>query len=465
MVLLLGLLGPALAAVDVERAMADVRWLVEELGPRPAGSEAERLAAQGVVDRLQDAGWAVQARGCPLCVVACRGQPERLFLAHIDSVPGSPGAVDNAAGVAALLELARTTQGADLCLGFPPAEEPGLLGSEAMAEAWTQPLPELVVALDLAGHGQLSVTGFGPAWGAEDMRWVLAGGDVHSHYLYRAVSRLLPHMERSDHRSFARRGVRSLHLLGRSEGGVFPLYHQAEDVRVQPEALASLLRVLGRLASEPLPQGRPDAAATHRAVVIPAWIGHLLLLVCGMFALHDLVRPCEGRAVLGAAWGLLRSAGRTMLGVVALGLPLALCTQLGWMSAHDAERTAGAVMGLPSTGWWSGAPWGVGLGLLAWTVLRRRIGGVGSPTLAAFVLALLGLSLDPLLAWPFALAGLLARLHPLLGALPALGMLWPDHLRELAFHGLVPPSFWPVFGFLLWPAFGTRRKPSPTSHP
>ncbi len=364
---------PALDDPGLGRALEDVRWLVEELGPRPAGSEAERLAAMGVQARLEQAGWPVGLQGCPLCTLACRGQPTRLFLAHIDSVPGSPGAVDNAAGVAALLELARSTTATDLCLAFPPGEEAGLLGSRAMAERWPLPLPELVVALDLTGHGQLAVTGLGPRWGGEDLRWLLADGELHSHYLYRAVSRALPEMERSDHLPFARRGARSLHLLGRGEGGVFPRYHQPSDTQVEPEALASLLRVLERLASEPLPDGEADAAATHGRTVIPAWVGYLALLACGLFALRDLVRPCEGRTVLGALWGLLRSLARALLGALVFGAPLAAFTLAGWMPSSEAERTAAAVMGIPATGWWAGAPWGAsGCSSARWWVARAR---------------------------------------------------------------------------------------------
>lgn len=456
---------PAPDEAALGRAMEDVRWLVEEIGPRPADSDAERQAAMGVQARLEQAGWQVGLQGCSLCTIACRGQPSRLFLAHIDSVPGSPGAVDNAAGVAALLELARSTAATDLCLGFPPGEEAGLLGSRAMAESWPHPLPELVVALDLTGHGRLAVTGLGPAWGAEDLRWLLADGELTSHYLYRAVSRARPEMERSDHLPFAQRGARSLHLLGRGEGGVFPRYHQPSDTQVQPESLADLLRVLERLATAALPDGEPDSAATHGRWVMPAWVGYLVLLGCGSFALRDLLRPCEGRPVLGALWGLLRSFVRALLGAALFALPLAAFTLSGWMASSEAERTAAEVMGIPATGWWAGAPWGVGLGLGLWLLFRKAVGGRGSATLAAFTLALLALSIDPLFAFPFALAGLMARLHPLVGVLPALALLWPDHLRELAFHGLLPPTMWALISFLLWPAFGTSAGPPPKSPP
>jgi len=285
---------------------------VEEIGPRPAGSDEEAAAAEGVARRLAQAGWEPRREGCSRCVLACRGAGERLFLAHIDSVPEAPGAVDNAAGVAALLELARTTQSQDLCLGFPTAEETGLRGSEGMARAWPAPLPALVVALDLTGQGRLSVTGLGPAWGTDDLRWLLRTADVDSPLAYRVVSHALPHMERSDHRPFADRGARSMQLLGRGDGGVYARYHQPTDRGVDRQAEVELLGALGALATAPLPVGRPDAAATVGRIVVPAWLTWTVLGLGLLSGAHDLLRPCEGRPILGALKGLAQSLWRCL---------------------------------------------------------------------------------------------------------------------------------------------------------
>ncbi|MFM2246367.1 MAG: hypothetical protein RL071_2441, partial [Pseudomonadota bacterium] len=148
------------------RMRADQAWLVEQIGPRPGGSAAEQAAADGVAARLRAAGWAPEAVDRPSNQLACRGAPRRVFLAHIDTVPGSPGAVDNAAAVAVLLELARDPAPQDLCLAFPDREELGLEGSAAMARSgpWGGAPPELAVALDLVGHGDLRVMGLGRRW-------------------------------------------------------------------------------------------------------------------------------------------------------------------------------------------------------------------------------------------------------------------------------------------------------------
>ncbi|MEW6245646.1 MAG: M28 family peptidase [Nitrospirota bacterium] len=85
----------------------------------------------------------VIATRLPLTASA-RGGPPLILAAHFDTVMGSPGADDNASGVAVLLEVARRLR--DLPLGRPvrfiafnleeedlPAERQGLLGSLAYA--------------------------------------------------------------------------------------------------------------------------------------------------------------------------------------------------------------------------------------------------------------------------------------------------------------------------------------------
>jgi hypothetical protein len=125
------------------------------------------------------------------------------------------------------------------------------------------------------------------------------------------------------------------------------------------------------------------------------------------------------------------------------------------------EKTAAAVMGLPANGWWASAPLCVIFSALVWLGLRRGLGGVGSGALAAGLLTLVALCVDPLFAFPVALASIMARIHPLLGLAPTLYFLQPNILRELSFHGLIPPTLWGVVWLLAWPAFGCHgwRRP------
>jgi Zn-dependent M28 family amino/carboxypeptidase len=98
-----------------------------------------RRAAQYVASVLEERGYAVEIEGNLGNVVAMpRGaedSPLILVGAHYDSVPGTPGADDNASGIAAMLACARALARLDpaLPVGFVAwnGEEDGLLGSVA----------------------------------------------------------------------------------------------------------------------------------------------------------------------------------------------------------------------------------------------------------------------------------------------------------------------------------------------
>jgi hypothetical protein len=142
-------------AADAARAMAHVEHLALGLGPRPAGTKSEAAAADYVAQRLSEYGYIVRrvpfrrsvADG--LCVsqnvVAVSPSPKPdaktiLIAASIDSpAPDSPGADDNASGVAAMLECARIAAGVNarynLAFAAFGASHMGRAGSKAVAEA------------------------------------------------------------------------------------------------------------------------------------------------------------------------------------------------------------------------------------------------------------------------------------------------------------------------------------------
>ena len=128
--------------------MRTIRALTR-LGPREATSGAYREASDYVAQTLADLGYDItrQRFGVPagtswgvpvdagrtLNVVArppdlAPGTPYVLIGAHLDTVPQSPGAEDNASGIAVILELARLAEQHDvrlpLVLAAFGAEEP-----------------------------------------------------------------------------------------------------------------------------------------------------------------------------------------------------------------------------------------------------------------------------------------------------------------------------------------------------
>jgi hypothetical protein len=140
-----------LRPLKVAVAVRAVRHLAGDIGPRHATSPAFRRAARWATGRFQDAGYAVHsqrfpvpdgnswgvpvASGLSVNVVATPTgfDPNRPYLvvgAHLDTVPPSPGAEDDASGIGVLLMVARSLAGSGtlgrlpvVLVGFG-AEEP-----------------------------------------------------------------------------------------------------------------------------------------------------------------------------------------------------------------------------------------------------------------------------------------------------------------------------------------------------
>ena len=153
---------------------------------------------------------------------------------HHDSVPAAPGALDNASGVAIVLELARAfaADGLDegLCFATFGAEESGLFGSAALARRWAESgeLPEIMVNFDVTARGD-AVELIGSVQLVQKALAVLEGRGIP------AYASSLPPGYGSDHQSFSQAGVPVLYF---SDGDV-SLIHTPEDVfeRIEPVAL------------------------------------------------------------------------------------------------------------------------------------------------------------------------------------------------------------------------------------
>jgi hypothetical protein len=135
------------------RAMADIRAMGSR--PHPAGSPADtgvrdylvaRMTALGLSPRAPRAvSFAVEGSGLEAATVenvigVLPGRdpaaPALVLMAHHDTVPGSPGAADDTAGVATALEIVRAiklrgTPARDVMLVITDGEELGLLGARA----------------------------------------------------------------------------------------------------------------------------------------------------------------------------------------------------------------------------------------------------------------------------------------------------------------------------------------------
>ncbi len=172
---------------------------------------------------------------------------------HFDSVPGAPGANDNASGTANVLELARATavDGVDegLCFATFGAEESGLYGSKALVARMESEgaLPDYMVNLDVTGIGR-GVEVIGDSQIARDAI------DLAKALGIAAVKSTLPANSGSDHESFVNAGVETVFLTS----GDFATIHSPQDVttdiqesvldQVGDTALAIINRLLPEVA-------------------------------------------------------------------------------------------------------------------------------------------------------------------------------------------------------------------------
>ena len=144
------------AEFSADRAMTDVAGFASV--PHPLGSAADRAARDYLVARMAAMGLSPQVRpgvgvdpsqlargrilgGSVENIVGVlpgkdRAAPAVALMAHYDSVPGSSGAADDAAGVASALEIVRAlkvqgTPARDVMVVLTDGEEAGLLGADA----------------------------------------------------------------------------------------------------------------------------------------------------------------------------------------------------------------------------------------------------------------------------------------------------------------------------------------------
>jgi len=119
---------------------------VTQLAASTRSTTTERDAARTyLADQLSQMGWDPQLQAYPTgtnvyaTIPSTTGSTQQIVVgAHFDTVAGSPGANDNATGVAAALAVARylrdtPCRGANVVVAFFDQEELGLFGSRAFA--------------------------------------------------------------------------------------------------------------------------------------------------------------------------------------------------------------------------------------------------------------------------------------------------------------------------------------------
>lgn len=259
--------GPSIAAAGAQSSGYRFAVSLAEAGPRPAGSGGERAAQLRVRRVLARNGltiasdsFRVPGRGRSRNVIGIRDTPASclvILMAHSDSTPGSPGAVDNGSGLGALVDLAprlgAIDPACDVWLVATGAEErnytrqPDHLGASALVrrvrrERRTGDL-RLALSLDEVGRGtrmrlrssaraprkrvERAVVGAARGTGL-DVAWVRDAGSGNS-----------------DHREFQIRGLPAA-KLGVAD---YPYRHTSADTwdKLSPSTFPRVRRLLEAL--------------------------------------------------------------------------------------------------------------------------------------------------------------------------------------------------------------------------
>ncbi|NJL20468.1 MAG: M28 family peptidase [Leptolyngbyaceae cyanobacterium SM1_3_5] len=115
----------------------------------------EQLAQWGAIETHRFSYQSRTYENLILNLPGTRSTAPILVGAHFDAIPGTPGADDNASGVAVLLELARSIHHAParspICFVAFDLEEYGLVGSRAYANDLQEPL-KLMLSLEMLGY-------------------------------------------------------------------------------------------------------------------------------------------------------------------------------------------------------------------------------------------------------------------------------------------------------------------------
>ncbi|WP_042146765.1 M28 family peptidase [Paucisalibacillus sp. EB02] len=271
--------------IDVSKIYDHISHLAEEIGPRVAGTEGEWAAVQYIADQYRQLGLEVSIqefqfqRGSTTItshnVIATKKAHKNhdtgqiIYVgSHHDSVPGSPGASDNASGVGVNLELARVLSNmqTDTEIRFLTfgGEEFGLRGSRHYVSTLSEEELDRSVGMfnfDMVGSAN-----------AGDMIMFTVDGERNTITNLAASSSLrvfepltYGRVGRSDHQPFHDAGIASAAF---SYAPLEPEYHQPTDTieKLSMEKLENMAYVVGSAVYQ---IARKDTPALENARVAP----------------------------------------------------------------------------------------------------------------------------------------------------------------------------------------------------
>jgi Zn-dependent M28 family amino/carboxypeptidase len=258
----------------------DLREVVERISvPRPTGTPENEAVRRSIIELFSgtEAGrLGVEVDEAGNVVVGDPRRAKILIGAHYDSIPGTPGADDNASGVSALLATARAIGPQEgVCYVAFDGEECGFVGSRALVAGLGGHRPEQVHVLEMVGYASREpgsqsnpvpviqaptvgdFLGLVGTYGSRQLLdHVLATASCHAVPVQglflpdvplEMIGRISHHLLRSDHAPFWEAGIPALMWTDTAEFRN-PHYHRPTDTpeTLDYEFLAGVTRLLVR---------------------------------------------------------------------------------------------------------------------------------------------------------------------------------------------------------------------------
>lgn len=226
---------------DRSTAMSHVWKLARQIGVRVRGTKNERLAARYIADKFESYGYRVHIQKFAVDGTTSRNVVARwpgvidypfVIGGHMDTVAGSPGANDNASGVAVVLETARTFRDTYKAKLFKFVA----FGSEEYGDNGRHHIGSLVYVNRLGRRGRNRAPGMISVDMVADGRPLLVGnsgmsGDIVARELYKQIDnagigvRWTQFCDCSDHGSWEHAGLPAAMMWSGDE----PNYHAPSD--------------------------------------------------------------------------------------------------------------------------------------------------------------------------------------------------------------------------------------------
>jgi Peptidase family M28 len=452
------------AVFSAFRAKAILQELVGSGVPHPIGSAAGAQLREAIVERLRALGYAPELQsgfvcsdegvcGSPVNIIAKLGGSSQdsdavLLAAHYDSVPAGPGASDDGAAVASMLEIARILAARPpprhpIILLLTDGEEAGLLGALLFVDR--HPIAKQVkAAVNLEARGTsgpslMFETGAANSWLMRLYGSAIARPLTNS--LYYVVYKLLPND--TDFTVFKAAGYQGFNFAFIGNVGRYhtPLDNvaNADDGSIQHQG-DNALAALGALANSatlwaPAAESVFFDVFTRTLIAWPSeFTGAAALLSLALLLAETVVLLRRG-AVTGRAifWGGVGTLCTLLLGVASCAGLLALLIGAGKVPRIDGTS-------------WNSHPWPMHVaaaafallcagGTVAW--LARRAGFWGfwiAASLLGAVLAVATAVAAPGASFVFLLTAIAAGL----GGLPITASLARARARWASFAALLP---------------------------